>query len=71
MQQARKLLGSSATLKFNFSAALPDSDVALDNEDWEKNMPSAFANLNDFSSEVMEQIERIEGELEQLEEEAA
>ena len=69
MQQARKLLGSNAaTLTFNFSAALPDSDVALDNEDWEDNMFNAFQHFSDFSSEVMAQLERIENELEKLEE---
>ena len=65
MQQARKLLGSNAaTLKFNFSAVLPDSDVALDNEDREDNLFNAFQHFSDFSSEVMAQLERIENELE-------
>ena len=69
MQQARKLLGTSAaTLTFNFSAVLPDSDVALDNEDWEDNMFSAFQHFSDFSDEVINQLARIENELEKLEE---
>ncbi len=67
MQQARELLGSSAaTLTFNFSAALPDSDVALDNEDWEDNMFNAFEHFSNFSDEVINQLARIENELEKL-----
>ncbi len=67
MQQARELLGSSAaTLRFNFSAVLPDSDVALDNEDWEDNMFNAFSHFSDFSSVITDQLAHIENELEKL-----
>ena len=52
--------------RFNFSAALPDSDVALDNEDWEDNMFNAFEHFSNFSDEVINQLARIENELEKL-----